>query len=176
MKLVWKEKLNEYRIIHFFGLKIVYKKKDLKLEIDRRVSQALNYVIDITQVPKAKGTLRKLQIADTLLLKMFHNICEKHNIKYFLAAGTLLGAIRHNGFIPWDDDLDIHIFYEDYEKLVSILNEELKNSNFMLWGVDNTRYGNATLRISHKEAQSVNLDIFYLHSSALELRGGEKMI
>ena len=127
----------------------------------------MNQLIDIRNCPKARGKLRKLQIADTLLLKIFHNICNKHNIKYSLEAGTLLGAIRHKGFIPWDDDLDVTILYQDYDRLIEILNEELKNTNLILYGVKKTRFGNDTLRITHKDFPYLNLDIFYLHNSAL---------
>lgn len=60
-------------------------------------------------------------IAIDLLLK-FDFVCKKHNLRYCLAYGTLLGAIRHNGFIPWDDDVDVCMPRKDYEKL-----EELKD-------------------------------------------------
>lgn len=58
-------------------------------------------------------------------------ICRKHNIKYFLIAGSLLGAIRHKGFIPWDDDFDIALFRDEYEKLEKILPKELPPNMFM---------------------------------------------
>ena len=58
-------------------------------------------------------------------------ICRKHNLKYFLIAGSLLGAIRHKGFIPWDDDFDIALFREDYNKLERILPKELPSNMFM---------------------------------------------
>lgn len=52
------------------------------------------------------------------MMKSFHDFCEVKHLQYYLAGGTLLGAIRHNGFIPWDDDVDIYMMRDDYEKLV----------------------------------------------------------
>lgn len=73
-----------------------------------------------------KGQLRMLEI-----LKCVDAICRKHNIPYWLSSGTLLGAVRHGGFIPWDDDLDIEMLRKDYLKLLPILREELPD-NFVL--------------------------------------------
>lgn len=63
-----------------------------------------------------------------LLLDKFHMICEKHQIKYSLHGGTLLGAIRDKGFIPWDDDADLSITREEYNKLVKILKNDSENN------------------------------------------------
>ena len=57
-----------------------------------------------------------------ILLKI-DSVCKKHNIKYFIHGGTLIGALRHGGIIPWDDDVDIAMFREDYEKFLSLSNE-----------------------------------------------------
>ncbi|MCM1270590.1 MAG: LicD family protein [Ruminococcus flavefaciens] len=68
----------------------------------------------------ANEKLRNLQLVELELLKKFQKTAEKYNIKYFALGGTLLGAVRHNGFIPWDDDIDIGIPREDYEKFIKI--------------------------------------------------------
>lgn len=69
--------------------------------------------------------LRRQQLVMLEMLKELDRICKKHEIPYFLYGGTLLGAIRHNGFIPWDDDLDVALLYKDYNRLMKILPEEL---------------------------------------------------
>ena len=55
------------------------------------------------------------------ILKFIHKICRQNNLRYYLAYGTLLGAIRHGGFIPWDDDIDVFMPYEDYMQLIEIM-------------------------------------------------------
>ncbi len=68
--------------------------------------------------------LRKHQLRMLEMLKYIDKICKKYDIKYWLSSGTLLGAVRHGGFIPWDDDVDIEMLREDYKKFVRALKEE----------------------------------------------------
>jgi len=75
--------------------------------------------------PPATGILRDVQELDYALLKKFAEVCKKHNLKYWLDFGTLIGAVRHDGFIPWDDDIDVCMPIEDYNKFIEIFNQEL---------------------------------------------------
>ncbi len=69
-------------------------------------------------------SLEEMQKANLEMLKELDLICKENNIKYSLAGGTLLGAIRHKGFIPWDDDIDLNMTRPDYEKLISLYNDK----------------------------------------------------
>lgn len=67
--------------------------------------------------------LRTFQKRSVVLLETIHNVCRKHGIRYFLIDGTLLGAVRHQGFIPWDDDMDIALMRNDYDELIKHADE-----------------------------------------------------
>lgn len=75
--------------------------------------------------------LRQAQLMMTGILKDIAKICDKHNIRYFLDAGTLIGAVRHKGFIPWDDDIDIGMLREDYVKFLKVAKSELPDYLFL---------------------------------------------
>lgn len=85
-----------------------------------------------------EGQLRKLQVEMLAVLVEFDRICKKHGIRYFLSGGTLLGAVRHKGFIPWDDDIDVEMLREDYERFCLVCSQELRNSAFFFqdWHTD----------------------------------------
>lgn len=78
-------------------------------------------------LPEATGGLRLLQLGNAFLLQNLKEICDKNNLSYWLCSGSLIGAIRHAGFIPWDDDLDVAMLRYDYDKLIEVLKN---NENF----------------------------------------------
>lgn len=71
------------------------------------------------------NNLRAHQLMMLEMLSEVDRICKKNNITYMIFAGTLLGAVRHNGFIPWDDDLDIVMLRQEYEQFLNVAKEEL---------------------------------------------------
>ena len=75
--------------------------------------------------------LRKAQLIMLDMLKEFDAICQKYNLKYWLDSGTALGAKRHKGFIPWDDDIDISMPIEDYYKFLEVAEDELSQDIFL---------------------------------------------
>ncbi|MCQ2424562.1 MAG: LicD family protein [Lachnospiraceae bacterium] len=87
---------------------------ELPLDAKRRI---------FLETPKAVGTTRGIQLAENQILRTIKQTCDKNNLNFFLMGGTLLGAVRHRGFIPWDDDIDIGMMKPDLMKLISIINE-----------------------------------------------------
>lgn len=72
-----------------------------------------------------RETLRRVQLTLLDIAKEIKRVCEENDIRYFLYRGTFLGAVRHRGFIPWDDDMDFAMLREDYEKFCRIAPEKL---------------------------------------------------
>ena len=78
-----------------------------------------------------KDTLEKLQKVEREILKFFIDVCEENRIDYYMFGGSLLGTIRHQGFIPWDDDIDVLMFRKDYERFAEIMKKK-KSEQFYL--------------------------------------------
>lgn len=120
--------------------------------------------------------LRKMQLIELELLLQVDQICRENHIKYSLAAGTLLGAVRHKGFIPWDDDLDVFMKREEFEKFEKICASQMDSSRYFLqtWKSDpGYRWGYAKIRRIGTEylragqeaikcVSGVSIDIFIL--------------
>ena len=98
---------------------------DLKLKIPENfIAEEIRCGYKVTQ------QMKEIWAVELDLLSEFDRVCTKYNIKYFACGGTLLGAIRHHGFIPWDDDIDLAMARKDYEKLCEVAPKEFVHPYF----------------------------------------------
>ena len=98
--------------------------------------------------------MKKVWAAQLDLLERFQEVCHRHGLRFFASGGTLLGAIRHKGYIPWDEDIDIMMMREDYEKLLAIAPQEFTAPYFFQTAWNDKQYsrGHAQLRNSNTTA------------------------
>ncbi len=160
MKFLWYEfnDNTKHHVFWIFFFKISIKDKIRALEaINRYLLNAVNKM-NPSNMPPAEGGLRQWQLECVELLKDFDKVCKENNVKYWLDFGTLLGAVRHRGFIPWDDDIDTSMLSSDVEKIVPILKEHYKKTDYIV----RTRAltcNNFQIRIRHRR-YNVGIDIF----------------
>lgn len=107
-------------------------------------------------LPPASGKLRELQLAENFILQRVKDICDANEIQFFLVAGTLLGAIRHHGFIPWDDDIDIGMMEQDCEKL----KKYLSNDEYIEMKQYYLKSGSMVYKVKFRFSESVFIDVF----------------
>lgn len=112
---------------------IKFNPKILKLSFDitDRIKQSngistQDYLSKLSEESEANDTRQRFRRLYVELLIFIDNVCNKHGIDYWLGFGTLLGAVRHGGFIPWDDDIDLVALRKDYNKLIEVLPDELE--------------------------------------------------
>ena len=105
---------------------------------------------DLSYYNHEGSDLRKAQLKMLDILIQVAKICDQNNIPYWLASGTLIGAVRHKGFIPWDDDLDIEIERKNYKKLIPLLIKELPDSMTLQYEGNEKNYCFKYLKVRDK--------------------------
>lgn len=144
--------------IVFFGIKLNLLRPELK---NRRAEYKDLYSnVDINDVPKADETLRLIQNANHGFLQIFDNLCKENNIQYWLDFGTLLGAKRHKGFIPWDDDIDIGMPRDDYERFIQLFADNIQAYPELYYDFDCNHRNKCFVKLHHKKSKNIFIDIF----------------
>lgn len=110
-------------------------------------------------------------------LREVHEICKKNNIDYFLAYGSLLGAIRHRGLIPWDYDIDIWVRGEDIERFINALEEDLPDDYYFVCRYRDRSCRHYILRVAPKgySSEVLHVDVYWLWEGGNEKKEIEKI-
>ena len=104
------------------------------------------------------GNIKRSWAVQIDVLLSVIDICNKHDIKWFAYNGTLIGAIRHNGFIPWDDDLDICMLKDDYDRFLDVADDELPDGYSVINIYKDTSYTNPLSRVINHDKVDTSLD------------------
>lgn len=141
--------------------------RDLNEKVDKltyRQDLFMDYYVDTSKLLNATGALRDRQLKFNVLLQKIVNILEQNNLDYWLDFGTLLGAVRHKGFVPWDDDADIGIFEKDFKTIWSLLQKEMtkmgNNYVFDDYGERSYKFDSGQLMAIRDLDESVFVDIY----------------
>lgn len=110
----------------------------------------------ILSAPYEKTVLEKLHRVQIEILNDFIMVCEKYDLTYFAIYGTAIGAVRHHGFIPWDDDIDVGMLRKDYEKFCGIFQKELGEKYNLLTPEIDERYACTVTHIQKKGTKFVS--------------------
>ncbi len=104
---------------------------------------------------RINSEIKKVWAIELDLLRVLIDLCDRYNLRYWVGFGTLLGAVRHKGFIPWDDDLDVWMPREDYDKLLEIPNEEINYPYFLQTTLNDNDYYCAFARLRNSNTTAV---------------------
>lgn len=155
-----KEYNTTHNLLRLFGLKIKFPKKDFsKKQKENPYFYYIKNNVDITTIPPAEGQIRDIQLANLALLVELDYVCKQAGLKYWLDAGTLIGAIRHKGFIPWDDDIDTAMLREDFEQIIDAFAKFSRNPDIYA-DYTQDRHFNHMIKIQHKKCPFLFVDIF----------------
>lgn len=158
-------------VIYIFGIRI----RHLKPGVKESAKQFIQLDCPVTEIPPAVGTLRKIQLANLQMMKIFDKLCKENNLEYWLDFGNLLGAVRHKGFIPWDDDVDVSMMRDDYEKFIELFKFSIPEYKDLYLEFNNNGKNKCFVKILHKKLPNIAVDIFPYDFYYKKLEESEKL-
>ena len=102
--------------------------------------------------------LKEIQLIELELYKEFKRICDSYHLRYFAIGGTCIGAVRHKGFIPWDDDIDVAMPYQDYKKFQLIAQRELKKGTSLYLPENHKQYNEIFIKLQNDGTTFIELN------------------
>lgn len=100
-------------------------------------------------------SIKEIWKVELKILENFDSVCKKHNLRYFADSGTLLGAIRHDGFIPWDDDIDVVMLRKDYNKFLKIAKKEFQFPYYVQTGYNEKGYFGGLIHVRDSNTTAI---------------------
>lgn len=122
---------------------------------DFKMLDAVFFEEEIREGYLVSPQMKKVWACELDLLNQLLAVCEKYHLKCWADSGTLIGAVRHKGFIPWDDDIDMVMLREDYDKLVQVADKEFKAPSFFQTVYSDKYYGNRHAQIRNSDTAAI---------------------
>ena len=149
-------------VLRVFGIKLTLRPKWLNYKysasLKTKYISILNKLCPVSTLPKAKGKLKEEQNVCLEIMKDVKNLCEKNNLQYWIDGGTLLGAVRHKGFIPWDSDVDFCMLRQDFYKLSDLLKQYYKDKDVKVRDIGHPNH--YQIRLIKNNMEDIGVDIF----------------
>lgn len=161
--MLYIEKDADGRTIYLFGKKLFHFRRSSASHMRRELNALQSIVrasVTASSLPPAEGLLRDIQMAELRILREIDRVGRKAGLKWWIDFGTLLGAMRHGGFIPWDDDIDICMVREDYAGFVETFNR-LKEDDELEAVLHSHTNGNSNIiKVKHRRLNGLFIDVF----------------
>lgn len=151
-----------HHLLQIFGLKVKFpKRKYAKMKKENLYYYYKKNNLDIRTIPPAEGQIRDIQLANLALLKELDYVCKQAGLEYWLDYGSLLGAVRHKGFIPWDDDIDVSMLRSDYEKVIEAFEKYSRDNDiYAKYELAETSAYRLAIKVRHRKCKPLFVDVF----------------
>lgn len=172
------EKNEKNTTYYLFGKKILRIRRSPVKKLEQEVEALSSIVrssVTASTMPKAEGLLRDIQMADLRILREFDRVAREAGMTWWLDFGTLLGAVRHGGFIPWDDDIDVCMVREDYNRLIETFTRLTQDDELEAVHYSNPNGKVNLIKVRHRRLKDLCVDVFPVDVCREEMSDEEKL-